>query len=97
MKKTEDDTLQQFLSHHFTFPSFPRAQELVKTALEKFEYPRDVQTSVLPLLCVMNVFQVMFKIKQLFKKIMLQSATGQDGSECQCQTVWNHMENYKMV
>ena len=56
------------LNFPFALPSFSRAQEEVVTvALQDFEYLWGVETTVLLLLCVMNVFQVMFKIKQLFK------------------------------
>jgi len=36
------------------------------TAFENFEYPWDVQVSMLPLLRILNVFQVYFRVKQLF-------------------------------
>ena len=65
LEEMGEDTFQQILSIPFSFLSLPRAQELLAMALENFEYPWDVQTRVLPLLCVENVFQVMFKIKQL--------------------------------
>ena len=65
MEEMGEDTFQQILSIPFSFLSLPRAQELLAMALENFEYPWDVQTRVLPLLCVENVFQVMFNIKQL--------------------------------
>ena len=62
VEEIREDTFQQSLSHPFTSPSFPRARELVTTAPENFVYPWDVQTSVLPLLRVGNVFQVMFQV-----------------------------------
>jgi len=43
--------------------------ELITIALENFEYSWDVQTSMLLLVCVMNAFQIMFKIKQLYKNV----------------------------
>ena len=56
----------QFIGHtrSFTFPFFSR---LVTIALENFEYPWDVQTGMFLLLCLLNVFQVLFKVKKLFK------------------------------
>ena len=63
MEEIREDTFQQFLSLPFTFPSVHRVQELVTIALENSEYLWDVQTSMLLLLCVMTVFQVMFKTK----------------------------------
>ena len=53
-------------THFFTFPFYSRQ---VITALENFEYPFEyVQTSMFLLLCLLNVFQVLFKVKQLFKQ-----------------------------
>ena len=69
--------------------SFPFSSRLVTVSLENFEYLHDVQTSMLLLLCVMTVFQVMFKIKQLFKNIMQRSAPRCDISEW--QGVWDNM------
>lgn len=83
MEEIRKDTFQQSLSLPFTSPSFPAAQELVTTAPENFVYPWDVQTSVLPLLRVGNVFQVMFRIKQPFKNITKRSALRQDSSAWQ--------------
>jgi len=87
MEEIGEDTSQQSLSFPFTFPFDPRAQEPVRTALENFEYQEDVQTSMLLLLCVVNVFQVTFKIKQLFKGITQGSVQRWDISEW--QGVWN--------
>ena len=69
MEEIREDTFQQFLSLPFTSPSFCRARELITIALENFEYSWDVQTSMLLLVCVMNAFQIMFKIKQLYKNV----------------------------
>lgn len=55
MEEIGEDTFQQFFSLPFTFPSLPL--ELVTIALENSVYPLDDQTSVLLLLCVMNVFK----------------------------------------
>ena len=87
MEETREDTFQQSLSLPFISPSFPRARELVTTAPENSDYPWDVQTSVLPLLRVGNVFQVMFQIKQLFKNMIERSAPRQDSSAW--QGVWD--------
>lgn len=40
---------------------------LVPIALENFECPRDIQASMFLLLCLLNVFEVSFKVKQLLK------------------------------
>jgi len=79
------------LNFPFALPSFSRAQEEVITvALQDFEYLWGVETTVLLLLCVMNVLQVVFKIKQLFKNNITQtSAREQDRSEW--QAVWDGM------
>ena len=87
MEEIREDTFQQSLSLPFTSPSFPRARELVTTAPENFVYPWDVQTSVLPLLRVGNVFQVMFQMKQPFKNMTERSAPRRDSSAC--QGVWD--------
>ena len=87
MEETREDTFQQSLSLPFTSPSFPRARELVTTAPENSDYPWDVQTSVLPLLRVGNVFQVTFQVKQLFKNMTERSAPRQDSSAW--QGVWD--------
>ena len=87
MEETREDTFQQSLVLPFISPSFPRAQELVTTAPENFVYPWDVQTSMLPLPRVGNVFQVMFQIKQLFKNMIERSAPRQDSSAW--QGVWD--------
>ena len=89
LEEIREDTFQQSLSLPLTSPSFPRAQELVTTAPEKFVYPWDVQTSVLPLLHLGTVFQVMFQIKQPFKNITERFAPWWDSSARPgCGTVW---------
>jgi len=52
--------------HPFTPPFCFR---LVATAFENFEYPRDVQTHMILLLCFLNGFQVLFRVKQVVKNI----------------------------
>lgn len=69
--------------HSFTFPFSSRP---VTIALENFEYPWDVQASVLLLLCLLTVFQILFKVKQLFTNNTWRSAPRLDGSEC--HSVW---------
>lgn len=83
MEEIRKDTFQQILSFHFTCPSFPGAGKLVTVAPENFVYAWDVQTSMLPLLHVVNVFQVMFQIKQLFKSVIKRSAPSQESSAWQ--------------
>ena len=87
LEEIREDTFQQSLILPFTSPSFPRARELVRTAPENFVYPWDVQTSVLPLLRVGNVFLVMFQVKQPFKKITERSAPRPESSAW--QGVWD--------
>jgi len=107
MEEIGQDTFQQFLSLHFTFPSFPQAQELLTTAFENFEYLWDVQISMLLLLHVVNVFLIMFKIKQLFKNTVQRTALTWDSSEwqgmwdgmgrcleCWALPLWNSLELY---
>ncbi|MCQ4187479.1 hypothetical protein FK515_28195, partial [Klebsiella pneumoniae] len=69
-------------SEEGTFPysfTFPFSFERVTSALENFEYPWDVQASILLLLCVLNGFQMLFRIKQLFTKFTRRSAWRLDG------------------
>ena len=87
LEEIREDTFQQSLSLPFTSSSFPRARDLVTTAPENFVYPWDVQTSVLPLLRVGNVFQVMLQVKQPFKKITERSAPRPESSVW--QGVWD--------
>ena len=56
------------------FFSFPFSCRQITVAPENFEYPWDVQTSMVLLLCLLNVFQVLFKVKQLFKNTFRKSA-----------------------
>jgi len=81
MKEIGEDTFQQFLSLLFIFPSFHSTQDLVIIGLENFRYPWDAQNNILLLLCVMNAFQNMFKIKQLFKNITQRSVPRWDSSD----------------
>ena len=48
--------------------------ELVPIAPEDFDYLWDAQTSTLPLLHVINVFQVMSEVKISFRNIIERSA-----------------------
>ena len=89
MEDKGDNTFQLFLHLPFTFPSFCIGQELATIALKNVECLWDVQTSTVLLLCIMNVCQVTFKIKQLFKNIMQRSAPRCDISEW--QGVWDGM------
>jgi len=89
LEEIREDTFQQSLSLPFTSPSFPRARELVTTAPENSDYLWDVQTSVLPLLHAIYVFQVMFQLKQLFKNMIERSAPMRDSSAWPgCGPVW---------
>jgi len=49
---------------------------LVLMAFENFQYPWDAQVSVFPLLCLLNGFQVLFRVKQVVKNIMQRPAPG---------------------
>ena len=62
MGKAGGDTF----SHSFTSPFSFR---LITTAFENFEYPWDVQASMLLLLCLLNVSQVLFRVTKNFLKI----------------------------
>jgi len=72
-KKKEDP-----FPHFFTFPF---SSGLVKIPLEDFEYPWDVQTIMFLLLHLLNTFQVLFKVKQLFKNTTQRSPWRLDSCE----------------
>ncbi|KAK4810942.1 hypothetical protein QYF61_013350 [Mycteria americana] len=62
---------------------------LTTIAFENFEYPLDVQTSMFLLLCLLNVCQALFQVKQLIKNTTQRSAPRLDSYEW--QGVWESM------
>jgi len=66
--------------------------KLVIKAFENFEYPWDVQTSMLLMFCLLNGFQVLFRVKKLSKNITQRTAPGLDSYEW--QVVWESMGKY---
>jgi len=80
--KTEGDTFP----YSFTPPLSFR---LLLTAFENFEYPWDAQDSGFLLFCLLNVFQVLFRIKQVVKNIVQRPALGLDS--CEWLGVWHSM------
>jgi len=75
-----------------TFPhSFapPLSLRLVLMDFENFEYPWDAQASSLLLLCLLNGFQVLFRLKQVVKNIVQRPAPGLDS--CEWLGVWDSM------
>jgi len=73
-----------------TFPhSFapPLSFRLVLTAFENFEYPWDAQASGFLLLCLVNGFQVLFRVKQVVKNIVQRPGLGPDS--CEWLGVWD--------
>ena len=61
----------------FTFPSSSRLITVVFENFENFEYPWNVETNMVLLLgtsMFLNVVQVLFRVKQLFKRITQRSA-----------------------
>jgi len=85
VRKTGGDSLP----HSFTLPLSFR---LVLTAFENFEYPWDAQASTLLLLCLLNGFQVLFRVKQVVKNIAQRPAQGLDSYEW--LGVWDSMGKY---
>jgi len=83
--KTEGDTSP----HSFTPPPSLR---LVLMAFENFEYPWDAQASILLLLCLLNGFWVLFRVKQVSKNIMQRPAPVLDS--CEWLGVWDSMGKY---
>lgn len=72
----------------FTFPF----SKIVTIALKNSEYPWDVQTSIFLLVCFLNMFLVLFKVKQLFKNTTQRSALRQVGYRW--QAAWEDMCRY---
>jgi len=75
-----------------TFPhSFapPLSLRLVLTAFENFEYLWDAQASSLLLFCLLNGFQLLFRVKQVVKNIVQRPALGQDS--CEWLGMWDSM------
>jgi len=62
VRKTRGDTFPQSFTPPLSF-------RLVITAFENFEYLWDVQASMLLLFCLLNGFQVLFRVKQVVKNI----------------------------
>jgi len=85
MGKTGGDTFP----HSFNTPLSLR---LVLTAFENFEYPWDAQASTHLLLCLLNRFQVLFRVKQVVNNIVQRPALGLDSSEW--LGVWDSMGKY---
>jgi len=70
----------------------PLSFSLVLTAFESFEYAWDGQTSVFLLFCLLNGFQVLFRVKQVVKNIVQRPDPGLDSSEW--LDVWDSMGKY---
>jgi len=85
MGKTEGDAFV----HSFTLPLPFR---VVVTAFENFEYPWDAQASTLLFFCLVNGFQVVFRVKQFVNNITQRSAPGLDSYEW--LGVWDSMGKY---
>ncbi|KAM9590502.1 uncharacterized protein ACIBXB_005762 [Morphnus guianensis] len=70
---------------------------LITTAFENFEYPWDVQASVLLVLCLLNMFQVLFRAtKRLFKSTTQRSAPKLDihGWHGMWEDMGRYLENF---
>jgi len=80
MGKTGGDTFPHSFTLLFSF-------RLVMTAFENVERPWDVQASMFLLVCLLNVFQVLFRVNQLVKNIPQRSALRLDSYEW--LGVWN--------
>ena len=62
MAKTRGDTFPHSFSPPLSF-------RLVITAFENFKYPWDAHASMFLLLCLLNGFQVLFRVKQVVENI----------------------------
>ncbi|KAM9590490.1 uncharacterized protein ACIBXB_005749 [Morphnus guianensis] len=70
---------------------------LITTAFENFEYPWDAQASVLLVLCLLNMFQVLFRAtKRLFKSTTQRSAPKLDihGWHGMWEDMGRYLENF---
>jgi len=75
-----------------TFPHSvtpPLSSRLVLTVFENFEYLWDAQDNTLLLFCLLNGFQVLFRVKQVVKNIVQRPALGPDS--CEWLGVWDSM------
>jgi len=70
----------------------PLSFRLVLTAFENFEYPWDAQASTLLLFCLLNEFQVLFRVKEVVDNIVQIPALGLDS--CEWLGVWDGMSKY---
>jgi len=68
----------------------PLSFRLLLTPFENFEYPWDAQASVFLLFCLLNGFQVLFRVKQVVKNILQRPAPGTDS--CEWLGVWDSMD-----
>jgi len=73
--------------HSFTPPLSFR---LVLTAFDNFEYPWYAQASMFLWFCLLNGYEVLFRVKQVVKNILHRSAPGLES--CEWLGVWNGME-----
>jgi len=80
--KSEGDTFP-----HSATP--PLSLRLVLMVFENFEYPWDAQATTLLLFCLLNGFQLLFRVKKVVKNIMQRPATGLDS--CEWLGVWDRM------
>jgi len=69
--------------------SLPLSFRLAVRAFENFEYPWDAQASTLLLFCILNGFQVLFRVKQAVKNFTKSSTLGLDSYEW--LGVWDSM------
>jgi len=65
------------------FPPLFDLSFLMQSRYNSFENFGDVRTSMLLLLCILKVFQVLFRVKQIFKIIAQKSASRLDSYEWQ--------------
>lgn len=63
---------------------------LIKTVLENSEYTQDAQTSMFLLLGLLNMFQVLFMVKQLLKNTTHRSVLRLDSDEW--QGMWDRID-----
>ena len=67
----------------------PLSFRLILKAFENFRYLWDAQDSTLLLFCLLNGFQLLFRVKQVVKNIMQRPAPGLDS--CEWLGVWDCM------
>jgi len=85
VRKTGGDTLPHSVTPPLSF-------RVVLRAFENFQYPWDAQASTLLLFCLLNGFQLLFRVKHVVKSIVQRPDLGLDS--CEWLGVWDSTGKY---